>query len=245
MGVVLPRTAAPQRAEPLVRRLARFGPVTAAEAALLEEAAAHAEEHRPGAELMPARGGAGRAKLILSGWACRQRLLRDGRRQILSLLLPGDLILFGVPGSPISEASTVALTRLETIDLPAPAPAAASAGSALAKLLQATPAIEERQLIDHLVRLGRHTAYERLGHLLLELCERLGAVGLTDNGRFPLPVTQETLADALGLSVVHVNRILQQFRREGLIEAHGGYVSLPAPGALAAAVDYTRQGAAA
>jgi CRP-like cAMP-binding protein len=219
--------------------------VGSVEAALLDQAAAHIEEHRAGTELAPRRGGPVRPQLIVSGWACRQRLLRDGRRQILGFLLPGDLVALGAVASPISEASTVALTRLETIEMPDLAAAGAWPGSSLAKLFHLSPAAEERRLIEHLVRLGRRTAYERVGHLLLELGERLQAVGMADGGRFPLPVTQEVLADALGLSVVHVNRILQQLRREGLIETQGGYVRLPSPRALAAAVDYTEAGAAA
>ena len=86
--------------------------------------------------------------------------------------------------------------------------------------------LEETRLFDHIVRLGRQSAFERVTHLLLELHERLAVVGLAFENRFPLPLTQEVLADALGLSIVHVNRTLQQLRRGGLIDTRAGWVTL-------------------
>ena len=74
---------------------------------------------------------------------------------------------------------------------------------------------ETLSLQDQVVRLGRQTAYERMVHLLLELRERLDTVDMVINNVFPMPLTQEVLADALGLSIVHVNRTLQQIRRDG------------------------------
>jgi CRP-like cAMP-binding protein len=72
---------------------------------------------------------------------------------------------------------------------------------------------------DHIVRLGRLTAYERVAHLVLDIRDRLALVGLAAPDSFPPPLTQETLADVLGLSSVHVNRMLQQLRRDGLVGA--------------------------
>ena len=79
---------------------------------------------------------------------------------------------------------------------------------------------------DHIVRLGRQTAYERMVHLMLEFHHRLQIAGLATNDSFPMPLTQEVMADSLGLSVVHVNRTLQQVRRDGLLEIRSGQVKL-------------------
>ncbi len=98
--------------------------------------------------------------------------------------------------------------------------------------------LDEASLLDHIVRLGRQTAYERMAHLLLELRWRLAEVGLGDERKFPLPLTQEVLADALGLSIVHVNRTLQQLRREGLLEMRAGFVELLKPDVLIATSDF-------
>jgi CRP-like cAMP-binding protein len=98
--------------------------------------------------------------------------------------------------------------------------------------------LEDALLLDHAVRLGRLTAFERVAHFLLELQQRLEIAGLGDRQRFPLPLTQEILADALGLSIVHVNRTLQQLRRTGLIELRSGVAILVQPDALAKLCDY-------
>jgi CRP-like cAMP-binding protein len=79
---------------------------------------------------------------------------------------------------------------------------------------------------DHVVRLGRQTAYERVVHLMLEFSSRLDAIGQVSEQGFALPVTQEILADALGLSVVHINRTLQQIRRDRLFDLRSGQVTL-------------------
>src|SRR5262249_10318746 len=85
---------------------------------------------------------------------------------------------------------------------------------------------------------GRLTAYERVAHLLLELFHRLRPVGFTQGNRYLLPLTQEMLADALGLSVVHTNRTLQQLRRDRLIELNSSAVNILQPEALAELADY-------
>jgi len=85
---------------------------------------------------------------------------------------------------------------------------------------------EEASLRDQVVRLGRQSAHQRLIHLLLEFHARLMAVGLARERGFHLPLSQEILSDALGLSVVHTNRILQQLKREQLIESRGGNIVL-------------------
>ena len=81
---------------------------------------------------------------------------------------------------------------------------------------------DEINLRDQIVRLGRQTAYERLVHLVLEFHSRLQAIDMVDGNTFSLPLTQEILADALGLSVVHINRTLQQVRRDRLLDMRGG-----------------------
>ncbi len=180
-----------------------------------------------------------RARFIASGWAFRQRLLPDGRRQILSILLPGDALGVCLRMGPLMTASTVALTRMTLVDATELlAPATLVEHPDLQHCLDRAAASEEGLLLDHVVRLGRQTAYERVAHLLVELNHRLMAVGLSVNGVYDAPLTQEVMADALGLSVVHINRTLQQLRRERMIVFEGGRVTLLAPELLAATADY-------
>ena len=90
------------------------------------------------------------------------------------------------------------------------------------------------------MRLGRQTAYERMAHLLLELHGRLAEIGEARGESFHLPIKQEVLADALGLSLVHVNRTLQQMRRDGLIDMRGAQLTLLNRAVLEAASDQSR-----
>jgi CRP-like cAMP-binding protein len=91
----------------------------------------------------------------------------------------------------------------------------------------------QARLVRHIVRLGRMSAYDRLADFFLELHERELRAGLADRRTLSMPLTQEALADHLGLSIVHVNRTLQQLRHDGLIDYEGGRVTLRDPDRLA------------
>jgi CRP-like cAMP-binding protein len=156
--------------------------------------------------------------IILEGWACRYRLLENGKRQIINLILPGDLCEpFGALPH-FLDRSLASLTMVRY----AHAPIAAIHGAA-----KANPRIEKALWWDlmfatgiereHLVSLGRRSAAERMGHLFCELHLRLEMVGLTEGATFDFPVSQSDLGDLLGLSAVHVNRSLQELRRSHLI----------------------------
>jgi len=171
--------------------------------------------------------------ILLSGWACRTRTFSDGRRQILSMLLPGDLIGHTFRSDAVAVTTVVALT--EGVLAPAPAPAE---DSGLARAYAAAAALEEIYLYRQIARLGRLSAYERLADWLLETRDRLASAGLTAGDSFPLPLTQEALADLLGLTSVHINRTLQSMRRDGALDLRSGIARLTDPQQLADLVDY-------
>lgn len=170
------------------------------------------------------RRGSHREVVIISGWACELRLLVDGRRQIFGFLLPGDVIQARAT-SGVGSQAVVALTRLEVVAAH-PEGADPASREAVRQALAESALRKEERLYDHMVRMGRLTARERVVHLLLELCERLECVGLVRGDTFKIPITQELFADALGLSVVHINRTLKELRREGLVTIRSGSVSL-------------------
>ena len=212
-------------------RLSAIAPLDAPSLFALREAVSLAHPMRNHSELVGEGKEIAGPRLIVSGWAARQRFLPDGRRQILSFLLPGDLIGNCSQPRPIAVSSVVALSDLFLSDAPAakdlPALGAAYAISA---------ALEESYLLAHITRLGRLSALERIADLMLELYERLTLAGLAGHNRFELPLTQEMLADALGLTSVHINRMLQQLRRNGDIEWKGGELILRDPQGLASHV---------
>ncbi|RAK58363.1 Crp/Fnr family transcriptional regulator [Phenylobacterium hankyongense] len=237
-GRFKPRLA-PRPLDSVLRRLRSLSGLSEAEQDLVRNLSERRERHAAGDELI-AEGQTGRrARFVVSGWACNQRVLPDGRRQIFSFLVPGDVFGLCERPAPPALSSVVALTALETVEAE-PVVEAAQSGEApgLARALAVARLLDQGLLFDHMVRLGRQTAYERVAHFLLELQRRLEQAGLGDSQRFPLPLTQEILADALGLSIVHVNRTLQQLRRERLIELRSGVAILLQPELLAGIADY-------
>ncbi len=234
----------------VLRRLNALKPLSPAQLQRLDALGDRIETAVAGETLQSDGGSPMRPSFILSGWACRQRLLSDGRRQIFSLLLPGDAVGFCVEPRPLSSAAVVALTKvaLTTADSltgglipPASPPSSAQDPWQFADHMRRSACLEEELLLDHVVRLGRQTAYERTAHLLLELHWRLSLIGQADDRAFAMPLTQEVLADFLGLSIVHVNRTLQQLRRERLIEMSGSHVVLLEAAQLAVIADYQPQ----
>lgn len=228
-------------AEIVLRRLRSLAPLNDRETILVLDLGAHRQTHPHEVELYGEGYVIGRPKVLLSGWAARCRVLPDGRRQIFTFVLPGDAIGLCPRAEPIALSTTIGLTPTVTADAGPLAEAAferAEEFPGIASAVTIAGLLEDASLLDHIVRLGRMTAYERMAHLLLELRWRLMAVGLGDERRFPMPLTQEVLADALGLSIVHVNRTLQHLRHEGLLETRGGYVELLKPEVLIATSDF-------
>lgn len=180
------------------------------------------------------------SRLIVAGWACRYRLHADKRRQILGFLLPGDFVgRVLLPDLPLPYA-VMALTELETVSArPLVEAAAHPDGAALARAVRLTAHLDDLLLFNQLMRLGQQTARERVVHLILELHERLGWVGLTQHDRFAMPLTLDVLADALGLSVVHMNRAMQQLRTDGLLDVGDGTVALLKPEQLQSIAKWT------
>ena len=155
---------------------------------------------------------------VAEGYGARYKLLRNGKRQILNVIMPGDVI--GLPGGFLERAnySVIALTEMRVhvcsiedyVQLCYRRP---QFGLALSWL-----AVHEAAFYaEHVVDTGRRTPPERLAHFLLELHSRLAMVGRAEPAAFELPFSQEVLGDSLGLSVPHLNRMMSQLRFEGLI----------------------------
>lgn len=158
------------------------------------------------------------AKLVLSGIACHYKMMSDGRRAITSFLLPGDFTNHQMPERQRLDFSVGALTPCKLVDVPLAAWRRPGSGKvalpdALFLCMMTDISIQRAWLAN----IGQRPADRRMAHLLCELHHRLSLVGLVDGHSFRLPLIQQDLADALGLSVVHVNRVLQYIRGLGLI----------------------------
>lgn len=208
-----------------------------AESALLIRHLGAVQTHRPGARLINEGERLDRPRLIRSGWACRVRVLGDGRRQILSYYLPGDIIGMSLDPDPVALSGYMSLTRLMTIDATAVRQMVIDDPQEFPELEAACRRMkmhEEYYLLSQITRVGRQKAFERVAHLLLEFHSRLRSTGLADGTSFQLPLTQEVLADGLGLSAVHVNRTFKLLRRRNLIRTERTSITLLEPDILAA-----------
>jgi len=157
--------------------------------------------------------------LVLDGWACRYKQLPDGKRQIVSLFVPGDFCDINVYILKAMDHSIAAITRLKVAMItPDEMNALTSERPRVTQALWWHELVTTAVQREWTLNLGQRSAYERLAHLLVELYLRLNVVGRAHDGRCDFPLTQNDLADATGLTAVHVNRTLQELRRDGLIE---------------------------
>lgn len=221
----------------LAEHFSTYATLSDVEMRLLRNLAEAARYHPPYRDLHAVEALPSAPRMIVAGWAAQYRMLPDGNRQIMSLLLPGDLT-GSLAQLPLPASCAVAaLTELETVSaqlLVEAAAATAPVHPGLAHAVRIMAHLGHELLCDQIVRLGRQTACARFVHLMLELYGRLGRVGLAGDNSFAMPLTQNVLADVLGFSVVHVNRTMQQLRRDGLLDIKGGRVNLMHPERLQA-----------
>jgi CRP-like cAMP-binding protein len=177
--------------------------------------------------------------IVHDGWLLRSRLLHDGRRQIVDFVLPGDIVgleacLFG---RSLYAVTTITPVSLSVMSLDQVEHASARSPE-FAKALLWSAVCRAAILGEHLVDAARRTAYERVGHLLLELFVRLRRAGRADGMSFDLPLTQRHIGDALGLTTVHVNRTLRALRKDGLISVADRRVTIIDLAALSRLSDF-------
>lgn len=158
-----------------------------------------------------------RLKILCKGWAIRAVQLDEERRQILDFVLPGDVLGLHVDGAKVSTCDVTALTACEVAELELrEVEQVAKRRPAVGRGLRHHLTRELAQANDQVLRLGRMTAYERICSFLLDIYARQHSRS-AETGTVDFPITQTVVADALGLSVVHVNRQVMQLRREGLV----------------------------
>ncbi|WP_176256663.1 Crp/Fnr family transcriptional regulator [Derxia lacustris] len=162
--------------------------------------------------------------LLRGGWAFRFKSLEDGRRQILGFVMPGDLLGVLEPGAPMFPYGIETLTETEILTLPRQRLLEAAAQDAsLALDLMWIAANERRQSEESLLSVGRRSADERMAALILHVYARAVERDLADaSGAVPFPVSQQHIADALGLSLVHTNKTLRRLLTLGVYELSGG-----------------------
>jgi len=156
--------------------------------------------------------------VVLEGFACRYKLLPSGERQIMAYLVPGDMcdLHIAILGEMDHSIATLSACKIAIIPHEA-VESLMKSHDCINRALWWSSLVDEAILREWLVGIGRRSADKQLAHRLCELLVRLQAVGLATENSYQFPVTQAELGDTLGISTVHVNRMLQQLRKAGLI----------------------------
>jgi CRP-like cAMP-binding protein len=204
----------------LARRLEHYAPLPPSEKQILESAAY--DVRRFDARTHVAKSGSPVEAIyaVVEGFACRYKLLPDGRRQITAFLLPGDLCDTRTFALPCMDHSICALSPVDAALLSREAVQRLESLPSMSQALARNSLVQQSISREWLVNIGHRTSFERLSHLLCEIYVRLHAVGVARNCTCEVPLTQTEIADTLALSAVHVNRTLMELRRSGILSFH-------------------------
>ncbi|MFC1456127.1 Crp/Fnr family transcriptional regulator [Microvirga arabica] len=213
---------------PMIRKLDSVFTLTDDERQALEKLPMQMQVIKPDQDIVREGDRPSRSCLLLSGFACTYKVTVQGKRQIVSFNLPGDIpdlqslhlkVLDNSVGT-MSQCSVGFITHEDLHDL-------------CTRYPRITAALWRETLVDAAIfrewvtNVGQREGASRMAHVLCELMVRLKAVGLVEDHACDLPITQSEFADALGFTTVHVNRVLQQMRAEGLIEIQGSRLNIP------------------
>ena len=224
-------TVAPAQdwAGPLAAKLEAFAPLPPEDREALARVSRHVQDMAARRTIIREGDRPDHIHLVVDGWAARYKLLADGRRQITAFLIPGDFCDQHVTILAQMDHSIGTLTRAKVAHIPHATMDALAERPAIARAFWWATLVDEAVLRSWIVNIGRRDAYQAVGHLICEIYVRMKLVGLADGHAFALPLTQEEIGDAVGLTPVHVNRVLQRMRSEGLIALRRGTLTILDP----------------
>ena len=211
----------------LAKKLNAFLPLSAPELVCLAAIQAKPVVVRRGHQLIDEGETGQKAFVLQAGWGCSYKDLANGGRQIISFPIAGDCIGLRSVLLRTADHSVLALTE---------AVVSSMEGNLLLKCVADFPRLgaallwaasrDEAMVVEHLVNIGRRSAIERTAHFFMELAERMSLIGQATEAEFKCPLSQFVLADALGLTAIHVNRVLRQLREMGLITVRKGSLKI-------------------
>jgi CRP-like cAMP-binding protein len=222
-----------------LRACGLFRPISDNELSVIAEMKREHLELPAGSQIIRAGDDCPNLYTLYSGWAFRFKTLPDGRRQILNFLLPGDLLGLQAAMFEVARHGIEALTDVQLCLLPR---------RDVWGLFGQMPELafdvtwlgsrEESYVDENLTSAGRRSAAERIAALIVMLYKRAKLLGLVTDDTFNFPLTQEHIADALGLSLVHTNKTLAKLRRMDMFKLAGGKLTMINPHALARVGQY-------
>ena len=216
-----------------VRKLRGYGALDADETDAMTRATGNPRKIPARHDLIREGDRPGPVFVMIEGWACRYKILPNGTRQILAYLLPGDCCDLHVSllaemdhGIQTITPALVAMIDRETMD------AMMERYRGIAKAMYVAQLVDEGTMRAWITSMGRRTSTERVAHLMCELYIRAFNIGLTTDNTFALPISQLLLADSLGMTPVHLNRVLRDLRMGGSMSLGRGSLLIEDPGRL-------------
>lgn len=216
-----------------VQKLNGLVGLTPDDGAVLAEATSRPKLYAAREDLIREGDRTGPMFVVLEGWACRYKILPTGSRQILAFLMPGDAcdlhiklleeMDHGIQAITNAKVATVSREQMQTMMREHPN---------IASAMYTAQLVDEGIMRAWIVSMGRRSALERVAHLVCELYVRARNIGLTTNDWFLLPLSQLILADALGMTPIHMNRVLKELRIAGAMSLKRGSVTILNPGLL-------------
>lgn len=215
-----------------VDKLRGYAALTEQEVAALHDATACRRTIKPRRDLVREGDESGRMIVMLEGWAFRYKVLPGGTRQIMAILMPGDVGDLHGGGLAEMDHGIQTITDAQVAMLEPSTVSELMANPGIARALYVAQLDDHATLRAWIVSMGRRTSIERAASLLLELYLRAIGAGVGVDGVVDLPLSQVVLADALGMTAVHVNRVLQELRRSNALELERRVLRIRNPGEL-------------
>lgn len=210
-----------------INKLRGFAELTSREIEAIEQLTSRPRAFGPREDLIREGDKPGPVFVMLEGWAMRYKVLPNGSRQIMAFLMPGDACDLHIGMLAEMDHSIQTVTHAKVVTIPRDAMDTLMATHAgIAQAMYVAQLVDEATLRAWIVSLGRRSSPERAAHLLLELYTRGVRIGLAGHDQIELPFSQAVLADALGMTPVHVNRVLQELRKSGAIELRRGVLRI-------------------
>lgn len=221
-------------ANAFTNRLSGYAPLGDADISLLARACRNVREIPAGHHLIMEGDRPDPVFVMLEGWACGYKMLPDGGRQILAFMLPGDFCDIHIAVLKAIDHSIVTITPARVAMLPrTQMEALVEAGPTITRAFWWSQLVDQSVLRAWIVSMGRRTAKERIAHLMCELYIRMRNIGLATDDKCEMPLTQLVIADAVGLTPVHVNRVLKALRLSKVMELSSGSLTIIDPVRLA------------
>jgi CRP-like cAMP-binding protein len=216
-----------------VEKLRGFSPLAAADVAELVALTSRSRVTKTRHDLIREGDRPGPVFVMIEGWACRYKILPSGTRQVLAFLMPGDAcdLHIGLLAEMDHSIQTITPARVATIER-VDMDELMRRRPAIAKAMYIAQLVDEGTMRAWITSMGRRTSIERVAHLMCELYLRARDIAMTGEATLTLPLSQVLLADALGMTSVHINRVLKDLRIAGAMTLHRGSLEVSDPDKL-------------